>query len=231
SSFFLSASLKKKDVDVLLSPVTADMIEAFYKRKNYFFVASRNLAELNNPQLSLVLRRGVELSPKKPLRIALQNPGRSPEHLFFQSWMAQNKLGDLRPWVMNMSPREAHLALQKGFVEGAVFASHALDQARDTLEGFVQKEVTDIDLGHKEISFLLFSKSFIENRPEDALYFLRAYRRWLGRTGGNARALLDKNFLQERIDSYSRLHQVPQGLRADSFIDARLIRLSARPPE
>lgn len=218
-------------VDVVAAPLSADVIDGIRKKHAYAIVADRGLSTPERPLFQVVLRKGAAIGDKNPFRVAVRDPRRSPDYLFFEHWLKSEGLDSLQPWVMNLSPQEAIVALRDSAVEAAVLPLPAPDDAFGALGDTITAMKPKAPAPRHEIMVLLFSTGFLQNRRAEAVSLLRAYRGAVKKSSGATERKVDYapdgspdlKAIQEQIDAYSRHRQLPPGIKAESLIDRDLI--------
>jgi hypothetical protein len=200
--------LSSEDIDVISSPLTPELIEWLTVLGKYRIAGSMNLRKINKAQYQVVLRKDITLAPDRPLRIAVHDGRRSPDYLFLRHWL-QTQDPALRPWVMNMSPRETAVAIRRNFLEGAVVANPDLSGLKTSLQNDTTVAYSDAESIRQEVTFLLFSEKFTSQRRRQAKDFLNTFNRWLVR-GGIGDGNLDKDFIRLRLATYAKLHLIAQ---------------------
>lgn len=218
-------------IDVLAAPLSVDVVDAIRRKRAYAIVADRGLSTAERPLYQVIRRKGSLLEPGKPLRVAVRDPRTSADYLFFESWLAAARPGGIRPWTMNMSPQEAVIALREGAIEAAVLPVPSQEDAFRGLGDSIVAAEHKGPLPRLQVMVLLFSTRFLQNRREEAVKLLRAYRDAVRNASGDAGRKVDYapdgtpdiETIQRQIDAFTRLRQLPPGLKAESLVDRDII--------
>lgn len=214
-------------IDVLAAPLTVDVVDAIRKKHAYAIVADRGLSTPERPLYKVVIRKGASFEPGKPLRVAVRDPRLSPDYLQFESWLAAARPVGANPWVMNMSPSEALIALRAGAIEAAVLPAPSPEEALRVLGDSVTVSQHKSSAPRQQVMVLLFSTRFLQNRRAEAVEFLRVYRDAVRKAAADpdrkvdftADGSPDIEAIQRQIDAFARLRQLPPGLKAESLLD------------